>query len=121
MLQMIDPQLDMSVDEIASQALGSLYTDMSGEAPLALCAFRDGDALLLLLRFDRELLEGADETRFGPLSALSFMALPELVAEVVRLRASRTPVPGSLSVSEERGLAVFAFSVLDVACDPDVV
>jgi len=110
MLQMIDPCLDESVDEIASQALESLYTDVWGEEPLALRAHRDEDGLLLLLRFDPELIQRAGGTPFGPLVDRSLMALPELVAEAVRVRTAQTLVPRNVNVSAERGLAVFAFS-----------
>jgi len=110
MLQMIAPYLDESVDEIASQALESLYTDVWGEEPLALRAHRDDDGLLLLLRFDPELVEGAGGMSFEPLLERSFMALPALVAEAVRMRTAQTLVPRNLTVSAERGLAVFAFS-----------
>jgi hypothetical protein len=110
MLQMTDPCLDESVDEIASQALGLLYTDVWGEEPLALRAHRDGDGLLLLLRFDPELMESAGGTSFEPLVDRSFIALPELVAEAVRVRTAQTLVPRNVNVSAERGLAVFAFS-----------
>jgi hypothetical protein len=110
MLQMTDPYLDESVDEIASQALGSLYTEVWGEEPLALRAHCDDDGLLLLLRFDPELMEGTGGTSFESLLERSFMALPALVAEAVRTRTARTLVPRNLNVSAERGLAVFAFS-----------
>ena len=110
MLQMTDPCLDESVDEIASQALGSLYTEVWGEEPLALRAHRDDDGLLLLLRFDPEVMEGAGGRSFEPSVNRSFTALPELVAEAVRMRTAQTLVPRNLNVSAERGLAVFAFS-----------
>lgn len=110
MLQMTEPHLDESVDEIASQALGSLYTDVWGEEPLALRAHREDDGLLLLMRFDPELMEGAGGTPFEPLLDRSFMALPKLVAEAVRMRTAQTLVPRNVNASVERGLAVFAFS-----------
>jgi hypothetical protein len=110
MLQMIDPCLDESVDEIASQALEPLYTDVWGEEPLALRAHRDDDGLLLLLRFDPELLESAGGPSFEPVVDRSFTALPELIAEAVRVRTAQTIVPRNINVSAERGLAVFAFS-----------
>lgn len=110
MLQMTDPCLDESVDEIASQALGLLYTDVWGEEPLALRAHRDDDGLLLLLRFDPDLMERAGGTSLEPLVDRSFIALPELVAEAVRVRTCQTLVPRNVNVSAERGLAVFAFS-----------
>ena len=109
MLQMTDRCLNESVDEIASQALGSLYTEVWGEEPLALRAHRDDGGLLLLLRFDPELMERAGGTSFEPVLDRSFMALPELVAEAVRTRTAETLVPRNVNVSEERGLAVFAF------------
>jgi len=110
MLQMTDPCLDESVDEVASQALESLYAEVWGEEPLALRAHREDDGLLLLLRFDPDLMEGAAGTSCEPSVDPSFMALPELVAEAVRVRTARTLVPRNLNVSAERGLAVFAFS-----------
>ena len=110
MLQMTDPCLDESVDEIASQALGLLYTDVWCEEPLALRAHRDDDGLLLLLRFDPDLMERAGGTSLEPLVDRSFIALPELVAEAVRVRTCQTLVPRNVNVSAERGLAVFAFS-----------
>lgn len=110
MLQMTDPCLDESVDEIASQTLESLYMEVWGEEPLAVRAHREDDGLLLLLRFDPELMEGAGGRSFEPAVDGSFMALPELVAEAVRMRTAQTLVPRNLNVSAERGLAVFAFS-----------
>ena len=110
MLQMTDRYLDESVDEIAAQALGSLYAAVWGEEPLALRAHRDDDGLLLLLRFDPELMEGAGGTPFEPLLDRAFVALPELVAEAVCTRTARTLVPRNVTASAERGLAVFAFS-----------
>jgi hypothetical protein len=109
MLQMTDRCLNESVDEIASQALGSLYTEVWGEEPLALRAHRDDGGLLLLLRFDPELMERTGGTSFEPVPDRSFMALPELIAEAVRMRTAETLVPRNVNVSEERGLAVFAF------------
>jgi hypothetical protein len=110
MLQMTDPNLDESVDEIATQALGSLYAAVWGEEPLALRSHRDDGGLLLLLRFDPELMQGAGGTQFEPLLDRSFAALPELVAEAVCTQTARKLVPRNLTASAERGLAVFAFS-----------
>jgi len=110
MLQMTDLCLDESVDEIASQALGLLYEEVWGEEPLALRAHRDEDGLLLLLRFAPEPMEIAGGPASAPMADRSFMALPELVAEAVRVRTAQTLVPRNVNVSMERGLAVFAFS-----------
>ena len=110
MLQMTDLCLDQGVDEIASQALGLLYEEVWGEEPLALRAHRDEDGLLLLLRFAPEPMELAGGPSSAPVTDRSFMALPELVAEAVRVRTAETLVPRNVNVSVERGLAVFAFS-----------
>jgi hypothetical protein len=39
--------------------------------------------------------------------------MPDLIAEAVTDATGRTLMPGNLSICAERGLAVFAFSVLD--------
>jgi hypothetical protein len=110
MLQMTDPCLDESVAEIASHTLESLYREVWAEEPLAVRAHRDDDGLLLLLRFDPELVDHAGGRSFEPSIDASFMALPELVAAAVRMRTAHTLVPRNVNVSVERGLAVFAFS-----------
>ena len=101
------------IDSLAGEALGNLYTAVTGEPPRRLHAYHDDDALLLLLRFDPALLADASGEQFEPLIDISFMAMPDLVAEAVTEATGRTLLPGNLSICPERGLAVFAFSLLD--------
>lgn len=101
------------IDSLAGEVLGNLYTAVTGEAPRRLNAYLDDDALLLLLRFDPALLSDASGEQFEPLIDISFMAMPDLVAEAVTEATGRTLMPGNLSICAERGLAVFAFSLLD--------
>jgi len=101
------------IDLVAGEVLGNLYTAVTGEAPRRLHAYRDEDALLLLLRFDPALLSDASGEQFEPLIDISFMAMPNLIAEAVTDATGRKLMPGNLSICAERGLAVFAFSVLD--------
>ena len=99
-----------SVEDAASDALDQLYTALAGEPPRALRAYRDDDALLLLLRFNRDLVG---------IEHVPLMAMPELVAQIVARRTSATLVPGDLSVSDGNGLAVFGFSVIEDAGGDD--
>ena len=101
------------IDSLAGEVLGNLYTAVTGEPPRRLHAYQDDDALLLLLRFDPALLSEANGEQFEPLIDISFMAMPDLIAEAVTDATGRTLMPGNLSICAERGLAVFAFSVLD--------
>ena len=101
------------IDSLAGEVLGNLYTAVTGEPPRRLHAYQDDDALLLLLRFDPSLLSEANGEQFEPLIDISFMAMPDLIAEAVTDATGRTLMPGNLSICAERGLAVFAFSVLD--------
>lgn len=101
------------IDSLAGEVLGNLYTAVTGEAPRRLNAYLDDDALLLLLRFDPALLADASGEQFEPLIDISFMAMPDLIAEAVTEATGRTLMPGNLSICAERGLAVFAFSLLD--------
>lgn len=102
-----------AIDSVAGEVLGNLYTAVTGAEPRRLHAYQDDDALLLLLRFDPSLLSDASGEQFEPLIDISFMAMPDLVAEAVTDATGRTVMPGNLSICAERGLAVFAFSVLD--------
>ena len=63
------------IDLLAGEALGNLYTAVTGEPPRRLHAYHDDDALLLLLRFDPALLADASGEQFEPLIDISFMAL----------------------------------------------
>jgi hypothetical protein len=111
--QPIHHSIEEPVDAVATSALATLYSAVTGERPRALRAYHEHDALLMLLRFDRRQLEGATGGRNEPLIDSSLMALPELVAEAVHDRTGHVLVPGNLSISVERGLAVFAFTIGD--------
>ena len=112
MLHTIETNTQQDVDAVAMHALETLFVGVSGESPLALRAYGDGDALLLLLRFDPALLEDASGPSVEPLIDVAFMALPALIADAVHERTGRRIRPGNLTVSAERGLAVFGFTVL---------
>jgi hypothetical protein len=90
------------VGAIAVELLDVLFRDVTGSQPTAVRAFRDGDALLLLLRFR------ADRPRDPPVDA-ALMALGQLVGDAVRIRTGRVLEAGAVSLSAARGLAVFAF------------
>jgi hypothetical protein len=99
------------VDTVATSALATLYLAVTGERPRALRAYHEHDTLLMLLRFDRAKLEATAGGRLEPLIDSSLMAMPALVAEAVHGRTGHVLVPGNLSISVERGLAVFAFTI----------
>jgi hypothetical protein len=99
------------VDAVAASALATLYAAVTGQQPRALRAYHEHDTLLMLLRFDRTQLDGVSDWRNEPLLDSSLMAIPELVAEAVHGRTGHVLVPGNLSISAERGLAVFAFTI----------
>jgi len=101
------------IDAVAASVLKTLYAGIVGRSPVALRAYGDEGSVLLLLRFDQSLLEDTSGTRFEPLIDISLMAMPELIADSVHELTGRTLVPGNLSVCAERGLAVFAFAVVD--------
>jgi hypothetical protein len=109
-------QID-AIDSVAGEALGNLYTAVTGEAPRRIRAYHEDDALLLLLRFDPSLLPDSSGEHFEPLIDISFMAMPDMIAEAVHEATGRTVMPGNLSICLERGLAVFAFSVLEDNAD----
>jgi hypothetical protein len=79
------------------EVLGDLYGALVGDPPRALRVYRDNDALLLL-RFDPELPAGADGGGVDSFAETSFMAMVELVAELVSARGGLEVVPGSLRV-----------------------
>jgi hypothetical protein len=115
---MPDPMADkpVSIDPVgilASEVLKDLYTAVCGHEPLAVRAYQDEDAILLLLRFDPAELERRRSDRCAPLLDTAFLAMPGMVASAVEARAGRRVAPGNLSVCADRGLAVFAFSVLE--------
>lgn len=104
-----------ALGELAREVLIDLYHALSGQSPRAVRVYGEDDALLLLLRFDPSELAGSSDESFEPLIDTTFIALPSMIASAVHRRAGRTLYPGNLSVCADRGLAVFAFSALEVA------
>ena len=101
-----------AVDLLACEVLADLYRAYCGTPPLAVRAYRDEEALLLLLRFDPDTTD--DPSGEGdPLVAVALHAMPGMVASAVEARTGARLAPGNLSLCSARGLAVFAFSALD--------
>jgi hypothetical protein len=98
-----------ALGELAQEVLIDLYHALSGHAPKAVRVYGDGDALLLLLRFDPAELSGSDQTFNEPPLEATFAALPDIIASAVERRQGQALLAGDLSVCAERGLAVFAF------------
>jgi hypothetical protein len=92
------------VESTAAEVLRDLYWAFAGQPPRALRAYRDDDALLLLLRFE---VSGDAEPD------VAFMALPSMVAEAVTHRTGHVLVPRDASVCASSGLAVLGFTLLD--------
>ena len=113
MLEIGDRPANDALDGAVAAALASLYTGLAGCEPVSVRAYRDDDAMLVLLRFDPLALDIARDRAFDPLIEVSMLALPDLVVAAVLERTGERLLPGSLSVSLERGLAVLGFSVLD--------
>jgi|GEM_PF-5191044 hypothetical protein len=98
-----------ALGELAQEVLIDLYHALSGHAPKAVRVYGEGDALLLLLRFDPTELRGSDQAFNEPPLEATFAALPDMIASAVKRRQGQTLLAGDLSVCAERGLAVFAF------------
>jgi hypothetical protein len=98
-----------ALGELAREVLVDLYHALSGHTPTAVRVHGEGDALLLLLRFDPAELCGSDEIFDEPVAQATFGPLPDMIASAVARRRGRVLVAGDLSVCAERGLAVFAF------------
>jgi hypothetical protein len=107
-----------AVDLLACEVLADLYRAYCGAAPVAVRAYRDDDALLLLLRFDPEAPSehGSVGDRRLP-TAVALQAMPGMVASAVEARTGVRLAPGNLSMCSARGLAVFAFSALGDDCE----
>jgi hypothetical protein len=104
----IDP-----VGLLASEVLKDLYRAVCGREVLAVRAYQDEDAILLLVRFDPNEVESDGSERFAPALDTALLAMPGMIASAVEARTGRRLAAGNLSVCAERGLAVFAFSALD--------
>lgn len=114
----LDPQISRDrVAELASDMLADLYRAVCGHQAMAVRAYHDDDALLLLLRFDPSELEDTGETEHALESA--FGAIPEMIASAIEARSGTRMSPGNLSVCADRGLAVFAFSAAEDGLDDD--
>ncbi len=101
-----------AVDLLACEVLADLYRAYCGAAPLAVRAYRDEEALLLLLRFEPDpRADGADDD-LDPLVGTALRAMPCMIASAVEARTGTRLAPGDLSLCSARGLAVFAFSGL---------
>jgi hypothetical protein len=98
------------VAELATGILIDLYRAVCGHEPKAVRAYHDADALLLLLRFDPDVMTDRPVDGFEPLLDTAFMAMPGMIASAIEARGGQHLAPGNLSVCAERGLAVFAFS-----------
>ncbi len=96
--------------DLAVTIASDLFRAVTGRTPLTLRAYQDDDALLVLLRFDPEAMRVDPDDGVEPLLQTAFMAMPGMVATAVHARSGAVLVPGDLSVSPERGLAVFAFT-----------
>ena len=120
--EMLDPTptSPVSIDPVgllASEILKDLYAAVCGHEALAVRAYQDEDAMLLLLRFDPTEFEGGRFDAQTHLLETAVLAMPGMVASAVEARTGRRLAPGNLSVSADRGLAVFAFSALDEPSD----
>lgn len=109
MLRLVDTGRSTdAVDAAAIDVLRALFEGLTGAPPRTLRAYRDDDALLLLLRYDRAPTPATD-----PPVEIALMALAQLVAEAVALRSGRAVATGGVSLCAPKGLAVLAFSVAD--------
>jgi hypothetical protein len=102
-----------AVDLLACEVLADLYRAYCGAPALGVRAYRDADALLLLLRFEPGSIEPDEEGDLDPLISAALRSMPGLIASAVEARAGVRLAPGNLSACSARGLAVFAFSVLE--------
>jgi hypothetical protein len=101
-----------AIDLLACEVLADLYRAYCGTPPLAVRSYRDGEALLLLLRFEPGSFED-DATDPGSLVGTALRAMPGMIASAVEARTGARLAPGELSVCSDRGLAVLAFTALD--------
>jgi hypothetical protein len=101
-----------AVDLLACEVLADLYRAYCGAAPLAVRAYRDEEALLLLLRFEPDRCADGEDDDLDPLVATALHAMPCMIASAVEARTGTRLAPGDLSLCSARGLAVFAFGGL---------
>ena len=100
-----------AVDLLACEVLTDLYRAYCGSRPLAVRAYRDEEALLLLLRFEPEAIDDDDPADL--VTGMALRAMPGLISSAIEARTGCRLAPGNLSLCSARGLAVFAFTMLD--------
>ncbi len=116
------------VGNLAREVLTDLYQAVFGDQPAAVRVYQEDDALLLLLRFEPDAIGNGDpsepsesflDTTFLDTTFLdtTFLAMTSMIASAVEARSGRQLFPGNVSVCAARGLAVFAFSVIDEDAD----
>ena len=99
------------VADLAREVLGKLFAAHTGEAPRAVRAYRESDAVMLLLRFDPSLAGAGADAELEALMEASLMAICEMVTEVVSKRSGSQVLAGNVSVCAPIGLAVLAMRV----------
>ena len=113
------PSKNTTVDPVtvlATEVLKDLYRAVCGREPLAVRAYQDDDAILLLLRFETN---ETDPPGREPRLDTAFLAMPGMIASAVEARVGRRLMPGNLSICAERGLAVLAFSAVETPVEAD--
>jgi hypothetical protein len=102
---------------LASGVLTDLYWAVCGLEPKAVRAYREDDALLLLLRFETDEIQEHPGDGFESVLFEAFNAMPAMIAAAVEARTGRRLSPGNMLLCAERGLAVLAFSTIDEELD----
>src|ERR1700733_8438800 len=97
---MLDPTSNTpaAIDPVglrASEVLKDLYRAVCGREPLAVRAYQDEDAILLLLRFETS---ETDSRGREPRLDTAFLAMPGMIASAVEARVGRRLMPGNLSI-----------------------
>jgi hypothetical protein len=104
---------DEALGKLAREVLIDLYHALCGHYPKAVRVYGEGDALLLLLRFDPDELAVRVQSFSEAPADATFAALPDMIASAVARRHGQALEPGDLRICTERGLAVFAFRALE--------
>ena len=101
------------VGNLAGEVLSDLYHAVCGHPPEAVRVYQEDDALLLLLRYEPDAIGTGDpDAHSESMLDTAFLAMTAMIASAVEARSGREVFPGNLSLCAERGLAVFAFSVM---------
>ena len=107
------------VADLAGDVLADLYRGVCGHDAAAVRAYHDGEALLLLLRFDPDEMAEVTAADFDSELEGAFAAMPGMIVSAVEAGSGYRMRPANLSVCADRGLAVFAFSAVDETHDED--